>query len=433
MALSDSWLKSNNGKPREKVEVVTDRDGLSIRISPKGKIVFQFRYRFNGTAKRLDLGTYPMLGLKDARTQVHKYKSELDQGKDPLQLKLKGESDYLKQLTVRDICDLWFNTVAIGKVSCKDDLRAFEMHVYPRIGKRFCDDVTLQEWSELLFDIAGEVKTVAVKVLGNLKMIMRWGCIHGKLKHQPIQHLKAADLNVKKVKRSRYLTEQEIFWVIHASLRSNAISQKNKAILIMLLFFGCRVSELRLAKKSDFDFQQMIWTVPPENHKMGDRTHKPIIRPIIPQIIPFLEFIFSLSPESCEYAFPSLKGKTYTLLSKSFHTTIPGFVNNNVQKRFGLEMKHWTIHDLRRTMRTNISELAAPHVCEIMLGHGLPAIWGTYDLHEYIDDQAQAYEKWFIKLCAILDNHERFDSKGCISSESSSPLLLSQASTALIP
>ena len=242
MALSDSWLKSNNGKPREKVEVVTDRDGLSIRISPKGKIVFQFRYRFNGTAKRLDLGTYPMLGLKDARTQVHKYKSELDQGKDPLQLKLKGESDYLKQLTVKDICDLWFNTVAIGKVSCKDDLRAFEMHVYPRIGKRFCDEVTLQEWSELLFDIAGEVKSVAVKVLGNLKMIMRWGCIHGKLKHQPIQHLKAADLNVKKVKRSRYLTEQEIFWVIHASLRSNAISQKNKAILIMLLFFGCRVS-----------------------------------------------------------------------------------------------------------------------------------------------------------------------------------------------
>ena len=206
-----------------------------------------------------------------------------------------------------------------------------------------------------------------------------------------------------------------------------------KAILIMLLFFGCRVSELRLSKKSDFDFQQMIWIVPPENHKMGDRTHKPIIRPIIPQIIPFLEFIFSLSPESCEYAFPSLKGKTYTLLSKSFHTTIPGFVNNNVQKRFGVEMKHWTIHDLRRTMRTNISELAAPHVCEIMLGHGLPAIWGTYDLHEYIDDQAQAYEKWFIKLCAILDNHERFDSKGCISSESSSPLLLSQASTALIP
>ncbi|WP_180030952.1 site-specific integrase [Acinetobacter sp. YH12245] len=433
MALSDSWLKSNNGKPREKVEVVTDREALSVRISPKGKIVFQYRYRFNGKAKRLDIGTYPMMGLKEARLLVHKYKTELDQGKDPMQLKLKGESDYLKQPTVKEICELWFNTIAVHKISSKDDSRAFEIHVYPRIGRRICDDVSLQEWSELLFEIAANARTVSVKVLGNLRMIMRWGCIHGKLKYQPIQHLRAADLNVKKVKRSRYLSEQEIFWVVHAALRSNAISAKNKAIIIMLLFFGCRVSELRLAKKSDFDFQEMIWYIPPENHKMGARTHKPIIRPVIPQIVPFLKYVFSLSPDSCEYAFPNLKAKAYTKLEKSFQTTIPPFVNDNVRKRFGVEMQHWTMHDLRRTMRTHISELAPPHICEIMLGHGLPAIWGTYDLHEYLGEQAQAYEKWFHKLCAILNNHERFDIKGCISSDSSNPLLLSQASTALMP
>nr|WP_286410645.1 Arm DNA-binding domain-containing protein [Acinetobacter pseudolwoffii] len=106
--------------------MVTDRDGLSVRITPKGKIVFQYRYRFGGKAKRLDLGTYPLLTLKDARVQVHKYKAELDQGKDPMQLKLKGESDYLKQLTVKDICDLWFNTVAIGFVA-----QRFEMQSAP--------------------------------------------------------------------------------------------------------------------------------------------------------------------------------------------------------------------------------------------------------------------------------------------------------------
>lgn len=40
MALNDSWLKANNSKPRDKVEVVTDRDALSIRVSPKGKLTF---------------------------------------------------------------------------------------------------------------------------------------------------------------------------------------------------------------------------------------------------------------------------------------------------------------------------------------------------------------------------------------------------------
>lgn len=38
MALSDTWLKSNNGKVRESTQVVNDRDGLSVRISPKGKL-----------------------------------------------------------------------------------------------------------------------------------------------------------------------------------------------------------------------------------------------------------------------------------------------------------------------------------------------------------------------------------------------------------
>ena len=37
MALSDSWLKANNGKKRPAVQEVKDRDGLSVRISPRIK------------------------------------------------------------------------------------------------------------------------------------------------------------------------------------------------------------------------------------------------------------------------------------------------------------------------------------------------------------------------------------------------------------
>ncbi|EPF71952.1 Arm DNA-binding domain-containing protein [Acinetobacter rudis] len=173
MALSDSWLKSNNGKQRENVEEFADRESLSARISPRGKIVFQLRYRFNGKAKRLDIGTYPLVSLKDARSMAQKFRAELDQGRDPQQIKLRRDDDYNKQPTVKDICTEWFDKIAINKVSCKDDARAFEIHVYPKVGKRICDEVSLQEWSNLLFKIAEDAKTVSVKVLGNLKMIMR--------------------------------------------------------------------------------------------------------------------------------------------------------------------------------------------------------------------------------------------------------------------
>lgn len=72
MALTELWLKGQNGKARPKVEEFADRDAMSVRISAKGKIVFQLRYRYLGKACRLDIGTYPNLSLKNARTESNR-------------------------------------------------------------------------------------------------------------------------------------------------------------------------------------------------------------------------------------------------------------------------------------------------------------------------------------------------------------------------
>lgn len=39
MALGDSWLKFNKGKERDKIEVVTGCDSLSVRISTQGALL----------------------------------------------------------------------------------------------------------------------------------------------------------------------------------------------------------------------------------------------------------------------------------------------------------------------------------------------------------------------------------------------------------
>jgi len=57
MALSDAWLKANSNKPREALGEFADRDGLGVRVTPKGKIVFQLRYRYDGKHSRVDLGS----------------------------------------------------------------------------------------------------------------------------------------------------------------------------------------------------------------------------------------------------------------------------------------------------------------------------------------------------------------------------------------
>lgn len=54
--------------------MVTDRDALSVGISVKRRILFQLRYGFSQIEKRIDIGTYPLLSLKDARNLVHQFK-----------------------------------------------------------------------------------------------------------------------------------------------------------------------------------------------------------------------------------------------------------------------------------------------------------------------------------------------------------------------
>ncbi|MEX5791948.1 Arm DNA-binding domain-containing protein [Providencia hangzhouensis] len=83
MALTDSWLRSTNGKPQEKMMTKSDRDGLSVRVTPKGKIIFQFRYRWDGKGQRIDIGSYPVTSLKDARESALIYKGELEQNRNP--------------------------------------------------------------------------------------------------------------------------------------------------------------------------------------------------------------------------------------------------------------------------------------------------------------------------------------------------------------
>ena len=83
MPLTDTWLKKNLGKARAEQHIEPDMDGLSVRVSPKGKITFQMRFRYEGKQARLDLGSYPNLTLLQARQELQKMKGVLEAGHDP--------------------------------------------------------------------------------------------------------------------------------------------------------------------------------------------------------------------------------------------------------------------------------------------------------------------------------------------------------------
>ena len=102
---------------------------MSVRISKKGKIVFQYRYRYAGKAHRLDLGSYPLMSLKQARQQLDEYRTELEKGNNPKQIKLERREKQRTAYTFKQLFDEWFDKSCILKKKPNEIRRTFELYL----------------------------------------------------------------------------------------------------------------------------------------------------------------------------------------------------------------------------------------------------------------------------------------------------------------
>jgi hypothetical protein len=59
-------IKIKNAKPSQKPQRLFDTGGLYLELSPKGGRWWRFKYRFGGKEKRISLGVYPDVALKEA-------------------------------------------------------------------------------------------------------------------------------------------------------------------------------------------------------------------------------------------------------------------------------------------------------------------------------------------------------------------------------
>ena len=54
----------------------------------------------------------------------------------------------------------------------------------------------------------------------------------------------------------------------------------------------------------------------------------------------------------------------------------------------------WTLHDLRRTVRSKLSELGVPwEVARRIVGHQVDSLDATYDRHDYLPEKKGALER----------------------------------------
>lgn len=398
MALTESWLKSHHQKPHDKVTEVADRDGMSVRVSPKGKIVFQLRFRWRGKAQRLDLGVYPDMSLKQARLHTWEMREQIAQGIDPKQGLQAASDDDLPAVFER-----WYQAYCVvNKKNHADIKRSFEIHVFPHFQRQCFGDISLQQWMLLLDDLALHKESIAARILSNAQQLYKWAMKREYAKHNVLLGISAKhDLQVKKRSGDRVLSETEIQWLWHA-LSHSRMMLKNQLFVKLCLLYGCRNGELRLAKKSDFDFHTKVRTVPQENHKTGAISGKALLRPITSHTEALLHLAMDLNDS--EFLFCNAGG--VEAMSRSVPLSLPTNIMQWLKSQHQIDMPYWSMHDLRRTARTNFSRLTTFEVAEIMLGHALPKIQATYDHYDYLSEQTVAYEKWHECVLGWVSHHD---------------------------
>ena len=176
MPITETWLKANTGKPREKVEEKSDRDSLSARVSAKGKITFQIRFRFDGKGARIDLGSYPLISLKEAREKALEVRSLIEKGIDPrIERKLEKINQDSESITFKNIFDEWHEEYLFkNKKSANDIYRSFELYVFKEFGDLPANRISVRNWLNLLEPLAEQKPSITERILSNTKQMYNW-------------------------------------------------------------------------------------------------------------------------------------------------------------------------------------------------------------------------------------------------------------------
>ncbi|MEY4965081.1 MAG: hypothetical protein RL274_664 [Pseudomonadota bacterium] len=430
IVLTDRYLKALNPAAPGKRPIIWDaaQPHLGVRVTDKGHLSFVVIRRRPGDKQpvRHVLGSYPAMKLTEAREATPEVLAALARGIHPGEI----EADRLRELASkrRDTFGVVAEEFIKRHVQRLRSARATELLIRrellgqklkrrneggklveewvdeqdARWRKRPITEITRRDVVELLEGIADQgSRYQARKTFAAASKLFNWAIwrdTYG-LESSPLTGLKSADLFGTFEARTRVLTDDELRLVWHAAMKTG---YPFGTLVQTLLLTGQRLRELSDACWNEIDLQKALLTVPPERMK-GKIAHTV---PLTSSVMRLLESI----PR-----FRDIKDKTvgtFIFTTTAGKRPVSGFakmksrLDREIEKLAdGSPIPHWTLHDLRRTVRTRLSGLGAlPLVAELIIGHKQGGIQAVYDLHTYDAEKRVALEKWETALATITES-----------------------------
>lgn len=372
---------------------VWEGGGFGVRVTPRGMKSWIWLYRYHGKPRRMTLGTYPSMGLRDARVVLATAQKDLERGEDPGATAVKQRSAERLAETVSELIDQYLKRHASKKRSGDEDKRILNKDVRPSWGTRKAKAITRQDVTDLLDSIIDRgAPIMANRTLAVTRRMFNWGMRRGVVEVNPAAQ---AEPPGQEMERTRILDPEEIrsLW--------NGLDGADMHPLIRLalkfqLVVAQRKGEIVRAKEDHFDIDDAMWTIPAEDTK-NKRPHRV---PLSPLAVSIYEEIRELSDGS-PMLFPSPLREDQTITGRAVSQAL-------LTARETIGVENVTPHDLRRTASTGMASLGVPKfIREKVLNHSQGKLDKAYDQYEYDDEKRDALERWADRLAVVLSEDQK--------------------------
>ena len=386
MPLSDTAIR--NAKPGDKARKMFDGGGLYLEVAPSGGKWWRLKYRFDGKEKRLSLGVYPDVSLKDARDRRDAARKLLANEIDPSENRKAKKAAKVERAgnSFEVIAREWYakHSPNWSANHANRIIRRLERDIFPWIGGKPIAEITAPQLLEAIRRIEqrGALET-AHRALSNCGQVFRYAVATGRAERDPSGDLRGALPPVKGKKHFAAVTEpKKVAEVLRALDGYEGTLPVRCALRLAPLVF-VRPGELRHAQWEDIDLDAAEWRY------MVTKTNTKHIVPLSDQSVEILQELKPLT-ENGRYVFPSARNpKGDKPMSDNAILA--------AMRRMGISKEEMSGHGFRAMARTILDEVLGfrPDYIEHQLAHAVRDPNGrAYNRTAHLPERRKMMQDW---------------------------------------
>lgn len=350
-------------------------DGLSFVVTGKYR-GFVFRKMVKGKTIQKRLGSAKKVTLAKAKYDADKLRLALANGENPLEKKSIPTLKECAQavIDVQEKTKRWRNDR-----SRKAWENSLSMHVFPLLGEKTVDTITLDDVYEVLQPLWFDKTETASRIRGRLEKIFDFASFRGYITSANparwrggLENLFPSPSKVKNIEHHEALTLEEAQLCARKFCDSKYVS--HKAVLFGMLTCA-RLSEFLLAKWDEVDLKNAVWVCPAGRAKTGVTYRFPLST----QAVVLLNSI----EQASDFVFVNNAGRTLAL------DTPRVILRKNVKRPV-------TMHGIRSTFRDWCAENGVDRVlAEKSLMHVVGSdVEQAYQRSDLLDQRREVMQRW---------------------------------------